>query len=206
MKSDSEHWNRIFRETADEKLGWHESDPASTLRLLNLIPGWENSSIFLPGVGTSVLVDVLLDAGARPVLNDISLEALNRVRERLGGQAADLEWICQDIALPLGNKVPPLDIWIDRAVLHFLTEEIDIQGYFKNVRSTVKAGGHVLFAQYSPDGASRCAGLDLHRYSIQELSERLGSGFSLVDNFDCTYITPSGDPRPYIYALLKRGA
>lgn len=206
MKSNSEHWNRIFRETADEKLGWHENDPSNTLRLLNQIPGWENSSIFLPGVGTSGLVDVLLDAGVRLVLNDISHEALDLVRERLGDQAATAEWICQDIARPLGNTVPSIDIWIDRAVLHFLTDEHDIDGYFKNVSAKVKAGGHVLFAEFAPHGAAKCAGLDLHRYSLEELSDRLGSSFSLIESFDHTYTTPAGDPRPYIYALFKRVA
>lgn len=204
MKSDSQHWNRIFRETTDEQLGWYESDPANTLRLLNRIPGWKHSSIFLPGVGTSVLVDALLETQARLTLNDISREALDHDKEREGDRAADIEWVCQDIALPLSNRVLPLDIWIDRAVLHFLTEEVDIQGYFRNVLSRVKIGGHALFAEFPPHGASKCAGLDVHRYSTEELSDRLGSGFSLVDHFDHTYITPAGDPRPYIYALFKR--
>jgi SAM-dependent methyltransferase len=206
MKPNRGHWNRIFRETADEKLGWYENDPANTLRLLNRIPEWENSSFFLPGAGTSVLIDVLLEAGARLVLNDISQEALEHVRERLGNRAESIEWICQDIAQPLGGNVSPVDIWIDRAVLHFLTEEDDIQGYVKNVLAKVRVGGHVLFAEFPPHGVPKCAGLDLHRYSIEELSDCLGFGFSLVDHFDHTYINPVGDPRPYIYALFKRRA
>jgi hypothetical protein len=48
------------------------------------------------------------------------------------------------------------------------------------------------------------AGLTLHRYSIEELSERLGSSFTLISHFDHIYINPYGDPRPYIYALFKR--
>ena len=206
MKSNSTHWNRIFHDTEDAQLGWYESDPAQTLRLLDRIPDWKNSTLFLPGVGTSVLVDVLLEAGARLMLNDISREALDHDKERLGDQAVAIEWICQDIAQPLGSNVPPIDIWIDRAVLHFLTDEDDILGYFKNVLSRVKSGGHVLFAEYPPHGVAKCAGLDLHRYSLEELSERLGSGFQVVDHYDHTHINPDGDPRPYIYALFKRVA
>jgi len=204
MKSNNEHWNRIFRGTADEKLGWYENDPAETIRLLNQVPDWKNSTLFLSGAGTSVLIDVLLDAGAKLVLNDISQPALDHVRERMGEQAAAIEWVCQDIALPLGNTIPPIDVWIDRAVLHFLTEEDDIQGYFNNVLSKVKVGGHALFAEYPPHGAAQCAGLELHRYSVDELSERLGSGFALVDHFDHTHINPTGAPRPYVYALFAR--
>ena len=114
MKSHSAHWNRIFRETADEKMGWYESDPAETLRLLAQVSGWQNAPVFLPGAGTSLLIDTLLDAGVRLVLNDISGEALDRVKARLGERAADICWLCGDMAQPLGD-VPPIDLWIDRA-------------------------------------------------------------------------------------------
>ena len=206
MKSNRKHWNRIFRKTADEKLGWYENDPAETIRLLKQVPDWKNSTLFLSGAGTSVLIDVLLDAGAKMVLNDISQQALNQVKERIGDRAETIEWVCQDIALPLGNMVPPIDIWIDRAVLHFLADEADIQGYFKNVAAKVKLGGHALFAEFPPHGVPKCAGLELHRYSVAELAERLGSGFTLVEHFDHTYMNPGGDPRPYIYALFARVA
>jgi hypothetical protein len=207
MKSNSAHWDRIFRKIADEKLGWYENDPAQTLRLLKHIPNWDNTpTIFLPGAGTSVLIEVLLDAGSRLMLNDISQEALDHVKKRLGDQASSIEWICQDIAQPLSTSVPDVELWIDRAVLHFLTEEDNIQGYFRNVTAKLKIGGHVLFAEFPPHGALKCAGLQLHRYSVEELSERLGSNFSLIESFDHTYTNPDGDPRPYIYALFRRMA
>lgn len=153
-----------------------------------------------------MLIDVLLDGGTRLILNDISQTALDHVKERLGDPSPAIEWICQDIAQSLGSAVPPIDIWIDRAVLHFLTDEADIQGYFKNVLSKVKVGGHGLFAEFPPHGVPKCAGLELHRYSVEELSQRLGSGFSLIENFDHTYVSPAGAPRPYIYALFERTA
>jgi hypothetical protein len=206
MKSNSEHWNRIYRETEDHRLGWYEDDPSPTLDLLEQISDWRQFTIFLPGAGTSVLVDVLLDAGAHLILNDLSAAALDRVRDRLRIQATSVEWVCHDIARPLSAEVPIADIWIDRAVLHFLTEEDDIQGYFKNVRAKLKVNGYALFAEFPPHGAPKCAGLELHRYSLEELSGRLGDGFALVDHFEHAYINPAGDPRPYLYALFKRVA
>jgi SAM-dependent methyltransferase len=204
MSTTSKHWNRIFQSTAADRLGWYENDPAQTFRLLRLVPEWEESTVFLPGVGTSVLIESLLDAGARLVLNDISSEALKYARERVGSKAAAIDWLCQDIADPLGASVPEVDVWIDRAVLHFLTDEHDIRGYFKNVSAKLKIGGHALFAEFPPHGAPKCAGLELHRYSLEELTDRLGPDFERVDHFDHTYINPAGDPRPYIYALFKR--
>ena len=206
MKSSGKHWDRIFHETEDAELGWYESDPARMLRLLDKVPGWKTLTLLLPGAGTSVLIDVLLDAGARLVLNDISRQALDHVKERIGDQADAVEWVCRDIARPLGSHIPPVDIWIDRAVLHFLIDEDDIQGYFRNVLSKVRVGGHVLFAEFPPHGAPKCAELELHRYTVEELSDRLGSGFSLIESFEHICTTPAGDPRPYIYALFKRMA
>lgn len=70
--------------------------------------------------------------------------------------------------------------------------------------SILKIGGHAVFAEFSLIGASKCAGLTLQRYSIEELSINGGSFFKIVSHFDYTYINPSGDPRPYIYVLFKR--
>jgi hypothetical protein len=111
----------------------------------NHIPGWEDSTVFMPGAGTLVLIDELLRRGVRLVLNDISIEALNRVAKRLDDEYNDIVWLCQDIAQPIKKVIPKIDIWIDRAVLHFLTEEDDITGYFKNVESNVSAGGYATF-------------------------------------------------------------
>jgi hypothetical protein len=68
----------------------------------------------------------------------------------------------------------------------------------------VKRGGFALFAQFSLEGAAKCAGLNIHRYSAKDLSGRLGDGFQVVNQFDHTYINPYGNPRPYIYVLSKR--
>ena len=204
MPSTPTHWDKIFTTTDDPSLGWYESDPAQTLALLDRVLGWESATIFLPGAGTSVLIDILLDRGATLILNDISQEALNRVKARLGDRGAGITWLCQDIAQPLPDTLPAVDLWIDRAVLHFLTDEAAIQGYFHNVKAALRLGGHALFAEYSLVGATHCAGLRLHRYSAQELVERMGSGFDLVHQTDYTYFNPSGDPRPYVYVLFKR--
>ncbi len=204
MKSDSEHWDNIFSKTEDAKLGWFEKDTSQTFKLLGEIPDLEKATVFLPGAGTSILIEDLIPRVSKLILNDISNEALNRVKQRLKEGSEEIEWLFQDIAQPIKELIPEVDIWIDRAVLHFLTNENDINGYFENLKSTLKIGGHAVFAEFSLIGAPKCAGLTLHRYSIDELSTNLGSSFKLVSHFDFTHINPFGDPRPYIYALFKR--
>jgi len=203
-KSSGHYWDTIFSGAEDSTLGWYEKDASKTFQLLDSIPDWEHSAILLPGAGTSVLIEELLARGARLVLNDISGEALDRVRKRLGKRERDIQWLNQDISQLIDPVLQDIDIWIDRAVLHFLLQEDEIAGYFENVKAALKAGGHVLFAEFSMEGASKCAGLQVHRYSIEELSQRLGSSFVLKDYFDHTYINPHGDKRPYLYALYQR--
>jgi len=204
MNSISEHWNKIYSSTENSKLGWYEKDTSKTFELLNLVPSWNSATIFLPGAGTSVLIDQLLERGTKLVLNDISLESLNKVRDRLRKKSSIMYRLCQDISQPIKDNLPDIDIWIDRAVLHFLTNEEDIKGYFQNVNSVIRTSGYVIFAEYSKVGASRGVELDVHRYSVEEISERLGSSFRQKSSFEHTYINPNGDPRPYIYVLFEK--
>jgi SAM-dependent methyltransferase len=204
MNSNSEHWNSIYSNTEDSKLGWYEKNAAQTLKLLNQVPAWEGSTFFVPGAGTSVLVEQLLSTGSRLVLNDISRKALNELQTKLQDEGHEIHWLCQDISQPITDTLPDIDIWIDRAVLHFLMEDKDIKGYFSNLTSILKPGGYALFAEFSTAGARKCAGLELHRYSVEELSDRLGPAFKLVMYFDHIYINPKGAARPYIYALFKK--
>jgi EEF1A lysine methyltransferase 2 len=198
------HWNEIFAAKDDPQLGWYEVDVAQTLRFLDLVPADGRATIFLPGAGTSLLVDELLARGTRLVLNDISDEALRKLEQRIGKPTPAPVWLNHDIAQPLPPGVPACNIWVDRAVLHFLLEEPAIDGYFRNLRSILRAGGHVLLAEFAVSGAAKCAGLEVHRYSVAEMAERLGPGFVLVQAEDFTFVNPAGAPRPYIYALFRR--
>jgi len=204
MPTLKQHWNAIFAATADPQLGWYEGNAAQTLKFLDLIPHPDAATIFLPGAGTSVLVAELLSRGSRLILNDISDEALQKLKHWRGDLQDQVTWLCADISKPLPAGLPLADIWIDRAVLHFLVDEADIEGYFHNLRVALRPGGYALLAEFSMAGAMQCAGLGVHRYSVEELCARLGAGFALIQHEDYTFINPAGDPRPYIYALFRR--
>jgi hypothetical protein len=44
----------------------------------------------------------------------------------------------------------------------------------------------------------------VRRYDATLLQELAGPGFTLLESLDHTYYQPSGDPRPYVYALFQR--
>lgn len=73
-----------------------------------------------------------------------------------------------------------------------------------NLHSRIRPGGYVLLAEFSTTGARKCAGLELHQYSIEELTERMGNDFEHITDENYTFTNPSGDPRPYIYALYRK--
>ncbi len=158
----------------------------------------------MPGAGVSGLIDLLVERGVEPVCNDISSEALAKLKSRLGKRAAACEWLCRDISLPLETE--KVDLWIDRAVLHFLTDAKARQGYFDNLKNLLVPGGYVMLAEFSKEGAMQCAGLDVMQYDLEMFSVALGAEFRLIESFSYTYTMPSGNLRPYIYALYQRAA
>jgi SAM-dependent methyltransferase len=198
------HWDAVFASKADAEMGWYEPDATQTLRFVHQVPDWERATILLPGAGTSVLVEALLERPGALVLNDVSAAALAKLGDRVAGRDADIIFLHHDIAEPLPEDTPRCDLWIDRAVLHFLVEEPDIRGYFGNVRRSVRVGGHVLLAEFAPEGAEVCSGLPVHRCSAGEMAERLGPEFRLLRQESYTHVGPRGDLRPYVYALFER--
>ena len=114
-----EHWNEIFKKTNEDKLGWHERDFSQTLKFLKLIPNWENSKILVVGAGTSGLIDLLLNANAELVINDLSSEAIEKAKNKYGDKMHRIQWLCHDISRPLPPQFNDIDLWLDRAVLHF---------------------------------------------------------------------------------------
>ena len=84
MSTSNKHWNAIFSSKSDPELGWHESDTSQTFKFLDLISRSEITTVFLPGAGTSMLVDELLSRGHQLILNDISDEALAKLKKRTG--------------------------------------------------------------------------------------------------------------------------
>ena len=124
---------------------------------------------------------------------------------RLGDDAARVRWIIDDLTSSAHiNGSFAVDLWHDRAVLHFLTEESHRQSYFDTLRKIVKKGGFAIIAAFSLDGAKMCSGLDVKNYDANMLDELIGDEFTLLETFDYTYQMPSGDFRPLVYTLFRR--
>ena len=101
-------------------------------------------------------------------------------------------------------KLKNVDLWHDRAVLHFFTEEKQQKAYFDLLKGALKPKGFVILAEFNLEGAKKCSGLDVFNYNEEMLQERLGSDFELLKSFNYTYTQPSGNTREYVYTLFQK--
>ncbi len=199
-----QHWDEAFEKTETEQLGWYETTPQKTLELIHETGIQKDARILNVGVGTTTLVDSLLEEGYSNIIaSDLSSSALEQLKNRV--HSDQVEYIQDD--LTHSEKlihIEPVDLWIDRAVLHFFNKEEEQKAYWDLVHQIVKPGGFVLIAAFSLEGAEKCCGLPVHRYSADMLKNDIGEGFDLKDAFDYTFINPRGGERPYVYTLFQR--
>lgn len=205
--SDWQHWDAIYQKSEIEKLGWHEENPQPSLRLIQACALPKDARQLHAGAGASKLVDTLLAEGfCNLIATDISGVALQKLKERLDENAREkVEWVVDDLTRPRKLlTLKSVDLWHDRAVLHFFTKEEEQQAYFDLVRKMVKPRGHVIIATFNLAGAKMCSGLPVKNYNATMLAEKLGPEFQLLEAFDHLYVTPSGGERPYVYTLFRR--
>ena len=202
-----EHWNNIYQSSEVNTLGWYEKKTTPCLSLLAKCNISKDDPVLDVGAGASTFIDSLLEEKYTNIIAlDISKEALDKLQERLGRERASrVKWIIDDITNPAYiNKFENIAVWHDRAVLHFFLKESQRQTYFSTLKKAVSEGGYVIIVAFSLDGARKCSGLNVKNYDSNMLTEDLGEEFRLIEAFDYIYCMPSGDTRPYIYALFQK--
>ena len=199
MSRGRDHWNAIYREKSDHEVSWFEPSPAVSLQLLEAAGLHPHTCVLDIGGGNSRLIDALLARGLNCLaVLDISSEAIERAKERLGDAASIVTWIEADVAGKWSAQ--PVDIWHDRAVFHFLTSSGDRASYREHMLSTVKSGGAAIIATFALDGPERCSGLPVVRYSPELLERELGPGITLVESRTTTHRTPFGTAQSFQYS------
>jgi len=203
------HWNNAYKKTPVNSLGWYEENPAPSLELIETCDVSKDSIIFNAGVGAATIIEYLLDEGyTNIVVNDIAAAALTELKNTLTKHKnSEVKFIVDDLTNPIELlKLKNVDLWHDRAVLHFFTTEVQQKAYFDLVRKVLSPNGYVILAEFNLEGAKKCSGLDVFNYNEEMLQERLGDEFKLLKSFNYTYTQPSGNTREYVYTLFQRTA
>src|SRR5262249_27322512 len=123
-----EHWEGVYQTKAETEVSWYQDRPERSLALIKSTAPAPSAAIIDIGGGASHLVDALLaEAFVDLTVLDISEAALGRSKQRLGPKADQVSWLVADIT----RWQPPRQwqIWHDRAVFHFLTEQSDQDAY-----------------------------------------------------------------------------
>jgi ubiquinone/menaquinone biosynthesis C-methylase UbiE len=198
-----EHWESIYQTKGPSDVSWFQARPAVSLDLIQASGLGKEQTIVDIGGGASALVDRLLDAGFDHLaVLDISAAALAQARERLGTLAQKVEWFEADVT----EFAPPhrFDLWHDRAVFHFLTEQRDRDKYVRILRRCLAPTGHVIIATFALKGPRRCSGLEVVRYDSELIQAELGDEFELVQEIDETHTTPWDTKQRFKYFQFCR--
>jgi SAM-dependent methyltransferase len=203
------HWDNTYKKQPLTSLGWYEENAEQTLKLIEDCKLPTDALLFNAGAGATTLIQDLLKKGFKNIIvNDISEVALSELKQSLTiPKNVTLQFLVDDLTNPTELlKLKNIDLWNDRAVLHFFTTEEEQHNYFNLLKAVVKKGGYVILAEFNLEGAKKCSGLDVFNYNETMLQERLGENFKLLNAFNHTYIQPSGNPREFVYTLFQRKA
>ena len=200
------HWDGVYATKPPERVSWFQPHLNLSLELLERAGLGRSTRIIDIGAGASTLIDDLLDRDVQTVLAlDISAAALQVTRDRLRERGARVRWIVSDVTQ---LNLPPssIDMWHDRATLHFLTDPEDTHEYVRVASRVVAPGGHVVIGGFASDGPDQCSLLPVVRRDPEEVAALFGNEFALVEARRETHRTPGGSPQNFAYALLRKRA
>lgn len=203
MENKKDHWNKVYETKKPTEVSWYEPMPEVSLTYITDCKLEKDAAIIDIGGGDSFLAEFLLAQGFTDItVVDISEKAIERAKERLGEKADEVNWIVADV-----SKFQPerqYDLWHDRAVFHFLTEESQIENYLLNAKEAVKPGGFVVMGTFSENGPTKCSGLEIKQYSISQMQELFSEGFSTLSCKNIDHQTPSGGIQNFTFCSFRK--
>lgn len=198
------YWNTIFSE--EKQHNWQQDKPIEITNFLQQINNNISQELVLcVGVGDSFLIDELVNLGFTNIIaNDISEVALQKIDSRIGKTSA-VSYVSDDLIAPkeLTTYKNQVNIWIDRATLHFFTSCKSKDAYFELLKTTVRSGGYVILGVFNKNNQPMCCGLDLQLWSEASLKNRMQE-FELLHSKTSLFTEKNGIQREYIYSLFKK--
>jgi ubiquinone/menaquinone biosynthesis C-methylase UbiE len=197
------HWENVFATKAENEVSWFQSYPQTSVDFLTLFNLPLDANIIDIGGGDSHLVDVLLEKGYKNLyVLDISKNALDRAKQRLGDKAHLVHWIVSDVT----EFIPDVsfDCWHDRAALHFLTTEEKIEKYVRIAENSIKPGGYLVIGTFSENGPTKCSGLDIKQYSESAMVRRFANAFSSIKCITEDHYTPFNTLQHFLFCGFRR--
>lgn len=202
--SNSSYWDNVYQSKNENEVSWFQQEPSKSLELIDEMKLSLDSEIIDIGAGESRLVDSLLKKGFKKIsILDISSASLEKLKLRVGDNSKDIEFICSDVTE--FAPVKKYNLWHDRATFHFLTELDQVEKYLKIANESLQVGGFLIISTFALTGPEKCSGLQISRYSQEDLKSLFGRYFENIKCFEDTHVTPWGSKQDFVFCgFIKR--
>jgi SAM-dependent methyltransferase len=196
------HWERVWDHRDPDGTSWYQPVPTMSLALIDGAAPSPDAGIVDVGGGASYLVDHLIARGQRDVtVVDIAAEALAHAQSRLADRPG-VHWVVADATIWKPGRT--FDLWHDRAVFHFLTDQAQRASYIRTAAQSIVSGGHVIIGTFALDGPTMCSGLPVQQYDATSLADEFDTGFRLLRSAVDDHVTPSGGQQRFTFVVLQR--
>ena len=195
------HWETVYETKQPNEVSWTQENPKTSLDFIRETHLDKTAKIIDIGGGDSNLVDFLLEEGYENIsVLDISANALERAKKRLGKNAKKITWIVSDI-----TEFKPetkYDIWHDRATFHFLTTEEQIKKYAEITQKWIN--GFLIIGTFSENGPKKCSGLDIKQYSETAMENQFSNSFKKLKCITEDHTTPFETKQNFTFCLFEK--
>jgi len=163
----------------------------------------DGAGIIDVGGGDSFFVDHLLDLGYTDItVVDISSNAIERAKKRLGKKANLVKWIVADAAE--FNPPEQYDFWHDRAAFHFLTAQNEILHYVNAANNAIKPNGILVIGTFSEQGPLKCSGIEIKQYSENSMTNLFAPYFNKNDGKIIDHETPFNTTQNFVFCSFTK--
>lgn len=197
------HWENVFATKQETEVSWFQEKPETSINFFIENNISKEAKIIDIGGGDSYLIDNLLDLGYTNLfLLDISENAIERIKNRLGAKASKVTFIVSDV-LEFQPETT-FDVWHDRASFHFLTTENEIKIYNNLVANSISENGFLFMGTFSENGPLKCSGLEITQYSEVKCENIFGTNFVKLHCFTENHLTPFDTTQNFIFCTFKK--
>ena len=195
------HWENIYQTKNIDGVSWYQETPYESIELIKKFSTTDSDMIIDIGCGKSFLADNLLKLNYKNItLVDISLNALKEVKDRLNNKS--LNFIETDV---LNLKLEhTFDIWHDRAVFHFITNKKSVEKYISLCNEYIGEGGKLIIGTFAEDGPLKCSGLEIKRYSVENMKELFKENFEFIEGFKKLHCTPFDTQQSFTFCVFRK--
>jgi len=198
-----QHWENVFTSKSETEVSWFQSYPKTSIEFLELFQLPLTANIIDIGGGDSHLADVLLSKGYQNIwVLDISANALEKAKKRLGNKANRVHWVVSDIT----DFMPPVlyDFWHDRAAFHFLIDEDAINKYVSIAENAIHKNGYLILGTFSEQGPAKCSGLEIKQYNEASMSARFELAFDRIKCVMQEHTTQFNTVQHFLFCSFKK--